>query len=156
MTQEPSREQLEEAERFLTNRGMFPHEIEAIAPPLAAFLAARDAETIRPWREAVWKAYEGCAVMTRLLPPTRSLADLENDFDRLADDHRASSHPAPEQRRKRVTPDRKTIVNGKLVEEFYWAGEYIAYIDGHLFNGGYDAAINSVTAPVPKKPTEAK
>jgi hypothetical protein len=47
-----------------------------------------------------------------------------------------------------MTPDRRIEIGGKKVEEYYWAGEYVVYIDGHLFNGNYDTAIKSVT-PTP-------
>ena len=51
MTQEPSREQLEAAkEWYHLTFGSFD---DVAIPKMAAFLAARDAETIRPWREAV-------------------------------------------------------------------------------------------------------
>ena len=43
-----------------------------------------------------------------------------------------------------VTPDRKQVVDGKIVEEFYWAGEYVVYIDGHLSKLGFDRAVASL------------
>lgn len=40
-----------------------------------------------------------------------------------------------------MSPDRKTVINGKMVEEYYWAGKYVVYIDGHLFDGSYETAL---------------
>ena len=48
-----------------------------------------------------------------------------------------------------MTPDRKVTIHGKIVEEFYWAGEYVVYIDGHAFEGSYERAIASLTAAQP-------
>ena len=46
-----------------------------------------------------------------------------------------------------MTPDRKVVVNGKKVEEYYWAGEYVTYIENRLFNGSFDSAVKSLTIP---------
>ncbi len=58
-----------------------------------------------------------------------------------------------------MTPDRKQTVNGKLIEEFYWAGRYVTYIDGRFFDGSYTRAIESLGASSPstgKAPAEHK
>ena len=50
-----------------------------------------------------------------------------------------------------MRPDRIETVNGKKVEVYYWAGKHVTYIDNHLFDGSFDAAIKSLTAkPAPK------
>lgn len=37
--------------------------------------------------------------------------------------------------------EQQTVVNGHLVAEFFWAGNYIVYIDNVLFDGPYEDAI---------------
>lgn len=39
-----------------------------------------------------------------------------------------------------MTPDRKTIIDDRKVEEFYWAGRLVVYIDNHLTDETYEAA----------------
>ncbi len=55
MTHEPSREQLESAKE-LSSKLFSPIGKDIAVVEIAAFLAARDAETIRPWAEAVRQA----------------------------------------------------------------------------------------------------
>lgn len=43
-----------------------------------------------------------------------------------------------------MSPDRKETVNGKLVEEYYWAGEYVVYVDHRAANGSYDKIIENL------------
>lgn len=43
-----------------------------------------------------------------------------------------------------MSPDRKEIVNGKLVEEYYWAGQYVVYVDHYAAKGGYDKIIEKL------------
>ena len=31
-----------------------------------------------------------------------------------------------------MTPERKIIINGKLIEEYYWAGRMVVYVDHFL------------------------
>lgn len=33
-----------------------------------------------------------------------------------------------------LNPDRKKEINGHLIEEFYWHGEYLIYVDSKLVN----------------------
>lgn len=42
-----------------------------------------------------------------------------------------------------MSPCRKTVINGKEIEEYYWAGSMVVYVDGKLFKGTYDAAIDA-------------
>jgi len=43
-----------------------------------------------------------------------------------------------------MTPEKKKVINGHKIEEFYWAGRYVVYIDNHLFEGSFDKAVKSV------------
>jgi len=43
-----------------------------------------------------------------------------------------------------MQPIRKTSINGIAIEEFYWNGRLVVYIDDHKFSQGYEAAIKSV------------
>ncbi len=43
-----------------------------------------------------------------------------------------------------MSPDKKEIVNGKKVEEYYWGGKYVVYIDNRLFKGTYKEAITQI------------
>ena len=43
-----------------------------------------------------------------------------------------------------MSPDRKEVINGKKVEEYYWAGEYVTYIDNRLVYGSIDGAVEKL------------
>ena len=32
-----------------------------------------------------------------------------------------------------MSPHRQQIINGRKIEEYYWAGEMVVYIDNHVF-----------------------
>ena len=48
-----------------------------------------------------------------------------------------------------MSPDRKTVVNGKKVEEYCWAWKMVTYIDNPLFDGSYESAIDSLSKSPP-------
>ena len=39
-----------------------------------------------------------------------------------------------------MSPDRKDTINGHRIEEFYWAGRMVTYVDNQLTSASYDAA----------------
>ena len=39
-----------------------------------------------------------------------------------------------------MSPERKTIIDDTEVEEYYWAGRMVVYIDNRLTNETYEAA----------------
>ena len=41
-----------------------------------------------------------------------------------------------------MTPERSTVINGKRIEEFYWAGNMVVYVDFKKYEGTYEDAIN--------------
>lgn len=43
-----------------------------------------------------------------------------------------------------MNAERYTVVEGRKIEEFYWNGRYVVYIDNKLFSGNFHEAINSV------------
>jgi hypothetical protein len=40
-----------------------------------------------------------------------------------------------------MTADRKTIINGVKIEEFYWAGKMICYVDNRLSSKTFDEEV---------------
>ena len=40
-----------------------------------------------------------------------------------------------------MTPDRKKVVNGITVTEYYWAGEMVVYIDNRASGMTFDGAV---------------
>ena len=48
-----------------------------------------------------------------------------------------------------MTPDRKCWVNGRLIEEYYWGGKMVVYVDHHAFEGSYGAAQNCAATREP-------
>lgn len=38
-------------------------------------------------------------------------------------------------------PKRETTVKGHKIEEFYWAGSMVVYVDNHLVHESYNQAI---------------
>jgi len=53
-----------------------------------------------------------------------------------------------------MSPEKTTKVNGQLVEQFYWAGEYPVYVDHRLVCGSFSQVVemlqNGIT-PIPGK-----
>lgn len=41
--------------------------------------------------------------------------------------------------------NRTKKINGSKIEEFYWAGKMVVYINNRKFDGSFDKAIESVT-----------
>lgn len=41
-----------------------------------------------------------------------------------------------------MNPERKTEINGHKVEEYYWAGRMVTYVDNRLSEDGYDNAVD--------------
>lgn len=39
-----------------------------------------------------------------------------------------------------MRPERSAQINGQLIEEYYWAGEFIVYVNNQRFNGTFDEA----------------
>ncbi len=42
-----------------------------------------------------------------------------------------------------MMPDRKVIVNKKLIEEYYWGGKMVVYIDHFSSDLTYDDAVSA-------------
>ena len=40
-----------------------------------------------------------------------------------------------------MQPERKTVISGKLVEEFCWTGKLVTYIDHQRTDESYDGAV---------------
>lgn len=40
-----------------------------------------------------------------------------------------------------MSPDRKIVIGGKLVEEYYWAGKMVVYIDHYATEETYEEAV---------------
>jgi|LakMenEpi03Aug12_release.lakeMendotaPanAssembly.Ray.scaffolds.fasta_scaffold2602880_2 hypothetical protein len=52
-----------------------------------------------------------------------------------------------------MTPERKAMINGHLIEEIYWAGRYVVYVDHRLTVEDYDIAaamLERGETPTPK------
>ncbi len=47
-----------------------------------------------------------------------------------------------------MTPDRKQIVNGYKVEEFWWAGSFVVYIDHKLTEETFEDVIERLKGVV--------
>jgi len=45
-----------------------------------------------------------------------------------------------------MTPDRKITIAGSRVEEFYWAGKYVVYVNNNLVDEGFDDAVKRLVA----------
>lgn len=50
-----------------------------------------------------------------------------------------------------MSPERKEMVNGKLVEEYYWAGELIVYVDHYAATGRYETVVDKIRRNEPVK-----
>jgi hypothetical protein len=46
--------------------------------------------------------------------------------------------------REEMTPDRKEIVDGKKVEEYYWGGKMVVYIDNHFTEMTFEEAVEDL------------
>jgi len=55
-----------------------------------------------------------------------------------------------------MTPQRKETVNGHLIEEFYWNGRSVIYIENHKFHGCFDDAISTSKKQPNQPPTTVK
>ena len=56
------------------------------------------------------------------------------------------THP-PTRRRRRgreMTPEQSTEIKGRKVEQFYWAGKTVVYVDNHLVRGSYSETCEAV------------
>lgn len=45
-----------------------------------------------------------------------------------------------------MSPDRKTMINGHKIEEFWWAGSFCCYVDNMLSEWDYDKAVKYFSA----------
>lgn len=43
-----------------------------------------------------------------------------------------------------MTPERKTTINGVKIEEFYWAGKMVTYVDNHKVDRTYDEVVAEI------------
>lgn len=43
-----------------------------------------------------------------------------------------------------MTPEKKKVINGRTVEQYYWAGEWVTYVDGHLVPETFDEAVDKI------------
>lgn len=48
-----------------------------------------------------------------------------------------------------MAPDRKKIIEGTLVEEYYWAGKVVVYLDHSLTTETFDEACKRLATPSP-------
>lgn len=54
-----------------------------------------------------------------------------------------------------MTPSRSETINGRKVEEFYWAGDHVVYIDNHLMHWTFEAACEYAKC-LPAPPADVK
>lgn len=47
-----------------------------------------------------------------------------------------------------MTPNRRAKINGMTIEQFYWAGEYVTYVNNRLHWGTFDDAVREAQATV--------
>lgn len=40
-----------------------------------------------------------------------------------------------------MSPDRREIVNGVLIEQYYWAGKMVVYVDHYISNLTFEQAV---------------
>ena len=45
-----------------------------------------------------------------------------------------------------MTPERKTIIDGHEIAEYYWTGKMVTYVDHRLWDGTYQEAIDKLLA----------
>jgi hypothetical protein len=57
-----------------------------------------------------------------------------------------------------MRPEKKRIVNGHKVEQYYWAREYPVYVDNHLVETGesFDEVCKRLAEPHPTEGQERK
>ncbi len=48
-----------------------------------------------------------------------------------------------------MSPERKCTVNGKLIEEYYWGGKMVVYVDHHAVEVTYAEAVEAVEKAKP-------
>lgn len=46
--------------------------------------------------------------------------------------------------RTKMSPERKEIVNGKKVEEYYWSGKMVVYVDNHGVEMTFEEACDAI------------
>jgi hypothetical protein len=46
--------------------------------------------------------------------------------------------------RTKMSPERKEIVNGKKVEEYYWAGKMVVYVNNYGVEMTFEEACNAL------------
>ena len=44
----------------------------------------------------------------------------------------------------RMTPDRKEIIGDNKVEQYYWAGEIVVYVNNYLTKETFDEAVEKI------------
>lgn len=42
-----------------------------------------------------------------------------------------------------MEPERKQTINGHLIEEFWWGWKLVVYVDGKVFRGSFEQAIEA-------------
>lgn len=42
-----------------------------------------------------------------------------------------------------MNPNRATVANGRVVEEYYWAGKYVVYVDNKKVNMTFEEACDA-------------
>lgn len=45
-----------------------------------------------------------------------------------------------------MTPNRRDKINGHIIEEFYWNGDFVTYVDDRLHWGTFDQAREELTS----------
>ena len=43
-----------------------------------------------------------------------------------------------------MSPDKKEIINGKKVEEYYWAGKYVVCVDNHVVSSNFKDTCDAI------------
>lgn len=54
-----------------------------------------------------------------------------------------------------MTPDRKITIGGSRVEEFYWAGKMVVYVDNQLTGETFEEAVKRLVAKEANSPVHA-
>jgi hypothetical protein len=44
-----------------------------------------------------------------------------------------------------MTPERSKIINGHKINEYYWAGEFVVYIDNGLTTMSFEEAVEQLS-----------
>lgn len=45
-----------------------------------------------------------------------------------------------------MSPERKCIINGQLIEEYYWGGKWVVYVDNQSVKTTYEQTIEDIKA----------